>query len=121
MSAPETSCVYAPGMINRPLRQDISTTSTVPIEYINDSGAGRTILPQRPVCNQGVPKSLISKAIGKASSPINFDTGGGSRQSDQSLGLLSRTLGKSEAYVLQDSPMAVSMGDTVINRNMPFI
>ena len=68
----------APCAINKPLIQDISHDTTFPIEYINDSGAGRTILSERSLCSQGIPKSFVFRVIGKASAPISFDTGGGS-------------------------------------------
>ena len=91
------------------------------IEYINDSGAGRTLCSRRALESQGVPPKVISAAIGAASAPVKFDTAGGIKSVDKSVALTSSGLGVAEAYMLQDSPIAVSMGETVIKRGMPFI
>ena len=40
---------------------------------------------------------------------------------DKSFGLSSPALGTAEAYLLEDCPVAISMGKTVMGRNMPFI
>ena len=51
--------------------------------------------------------------VSSASQPISFDTGGGERTSNQSIGLTGGLLSNNEAYLLEDSPIAVSIGEIV--------
>ena len=57
------------------------------LEYINDSGAGRHIGSVESLRAQGFTKAAIDAALGKASMPITFDTGGGEQTSNESIGL----------------------------------
>ena len=90
------------------------------LSYIADSGAGRTILSQKELVRQGVPKSIIHQFTQDATTPINFFTGGGERLADKSVGLTSGVMGRVEGYLLEDSPFAVSMGQ-VVQMGRPFV
>ena len=91
------------------------------IEFLNDSGAGRTILSKRALKEQGVPASAIDPFITTASQPISFDTGGGERSSNKSIALTGGLLHNVESYMLEDSPIAISMGQLVESAKLPFI
>ena len=91
-----------------------------PIEYIQDSGAGRPILSVESLTKQNIPKSIVSKFIEPSSEPITFECGGGDIPSNTSIMLTSPLQNKVEAHVLPDSPLAMSMGMTV-NDGKPFI
>ena len=71
------------------------------LEYINDTGAGRNIFSKRALREQGVPESVIGQCARNATQSVSFNTGGGYRQSDKSVGMTSGILGKvAEACVL---------------------
>ena len=111
-----------PAAIHNPRpRKRAGSAQTYEIEFIDDSGAGRTILSQRALADQGVPGHQVQTYTGRASQPITFDTGGGERTSDRSIGMTGGLLQGTEAYVLEDSPIAVSMGQLVNQHKMPFI
>ena len=42
------------------------------VEFLNDSGAGRTIISKRALKEQGVPSSAVDPYINNASQPISF-------------------------------------------------
>ena len=94
---------------------------TYPIEYVNDTGAGRPIYSNRAFIDQGVPSALVKKESGPASVRMSFETGGGIIESRTSLPLSSELLGSIEAFHMHDSPFAVSCGQTVERRKHPFI
>ena len=91
------------------------------LEYICDSGAGRTILSHDSLAIQGVPRGVLKHATGPASTPLMFDTGGGEKSSNKSLGLSGGAFVSTEAYILEQSPIAVSMGEVVEKHRRPFI
>ena len=77
-----------PAAIHNPRpRKRAGSAQTYEIEFIDDSGAGRTILSQRALAEQGVPGHQVQQYSGKASQPITFDTGGGEKTSDRSIGI----------------------------------
>ena len=100
--------------------QGMTSPANYWLEYINDSGAGRNIASSQSLQQQGIPLQAIRGATGKASATVKFDTAGGIKQSDRSLGITT-SAGSSEVYLMEESPVAFSMGDSVINRNQPFI
>ena len=91
------------------------------VEYINDTGAGRTISSLSTFESQGISGKTLRNFIDTASSPINFETGGGNVPANQSLGFTSKLLGRRECYLLEESPFAVSTGETVNALKQPFI
>ena len=68
-----------------------------------------------------MPKSILKKATGRASEPISFSTGGGIKNSYNSIGIQSDLVGNTEAFKLESSPFATSMGQTVMENKRPFI
>ena len=104
---------HVPAAIHKPRqRKRAGSSQTYEIEFIDDSGAGRTILSQRALAEQGVPGHQVQQYTGKASQTITFDTGGGEKTSDRSIGMTGGLLQGTEAYILEDSPIAVSIGTT---------
>ena len=91
------------------------------LEYIDDSGAGRHIGSEDALVEQGFARSDVRAATNKASASIIFDTGGGAKTCDRSIGITSPGLGHQEMYMLKESPIAISMGSTVIDQGFPFI
>ena len=47
------------------------------IEYIDDSGAGRSIVSVPALKKQGVPEALVNALAGQFSKPMLFECGGG--------------------------------------------
>ena len=90
------------------------------LEHIDDSGAGRIIWSEKAMEDQGIPKALWQKFLGKASMPLEFDTGNGPVYAAQSMMALSPAIGKQEAYKLEFSPCASSMGYVVEEMDQPF-
>ena len=99
----------APAAVSHPKHDD----QEYDVEYILDTGAGRTISSQKEFERQGVPRSVCKSASGPASAQITFTTGGGEKVCNTSLGLQGAALGGEECYLLEDSPFAVSMGSHV--------
>ena len=87
------------------------------LECVADTGAGRNISSKKEFARQGVPKGVLAQAQGPASSNVTFQTGGGERVCDVSLGITSPMLGQVECYALQDSPFAISLGGHVERGN----
>ena len=96
-------------------------SKTVDLLYLDDSGAGRPILSLRALADQGIPESAVKKLTGKSSQAMQFECGGGNVCTDTSLQITSPILGKTEAYVLNDSPIAMSMGQIVNEGRKPFV
>ena len=76
---------------------------TYTLEYMNDSGAGRTILSKDALIAQGVPKSVIDANVGTASQNMQFECGGGDINSSKSIGLTGPNIGQTEGYILDSS------------------
>ena len=92
------------------------------LEYINDSGAGRNIASLRALKEQGIPNRFLDNIKQPASQCVQFDTGGGLKTCDTSIGIGSLLLGKSsELYCLSDCPTAMCQGMIVNTRRMPYI
>ena len=104
-----------------PVASATPASSIVELEYINDTGAGRHIGSKKALIAQGWPKKLVEGACGKASHKLTFDTGGGSKECDLSIGIQSASIGRSEMYLLDDSPVAVSVGQKCVNQSLPFV
>ena len=122
-TVPETVAAMkpVPALVSKPRRKRSKRAAQYTVEYINDSGAGRTLCSARALTAQGVPQHVISAATGSASTLVTFDTAGGLQHVEQSIGIQSTGLGVAEAYMLKDSPIAVSLGETVLKRRLPFI
>ena len=92
--------------MSNPVKDDIDTFR---ITYINDSGAGRAILSRKALLQNQVTNASLSRAIGTSANPVTFETGGGDKTTKRSLGLVGGTFGSTEAFVLEDSPNAISL------------
>ena len=93
------------------------------VDIINDSGAGKPIGSANALRAQGVPSALLSRAIGPASASLTFETGDGDVNASDSLALRNRFMSGmySETYMLDQCPLAMSMGEIVNENSMPFI
>ena len=101
--------------------EDDEKTCSFWLEFLNDSGAGRTIWSIPELVKQGVPKSILHFLCSKSSEQIDFYCGGGKIDASISIMMCSPTVGLTEAYRLPKGPFAVSMGRTVKDNSMPFI
>ena len=91
------------------------------VEFLNESGAGRTVASKRSLLAQGVPKSVIHKYLSRATENLDFDIGGRTQNTTKSLGISGDAIGNDELFCLKDAPFAVSMGRTVNRYDRPHI
>ena len=70
---------------------------------------------------QGIPRSLINQSVKVSEETITFECGGGDITSSKVIVFTSPLFGKRSAYVLPQSPLAVSMGEIVNGSRKPFI
>ena len=103
-----------------------TSTATMPlhtfdVEYINDSGAGRSIFSIDALAKQNVPSTVLNKLVGPATEHVEFETGGGAQKSAESIGITSALLGRTECYKLAQSPIAISMGEVINKQQRPLI
>ena len=120
------ACTSAPNYVTQAVKHVLWQDSTPQqrtflLDYVNDTGAGRTICSEEALTEQGVPRELIRAYTGKASSPMVFSTGGGDVSANKSIVLSGGTPGLIEAYNLPGSPYAVCCGDVVNRKRQPFI
>ena len=120
------ACISAPNYVPQPMKH-VSWQDSTPqqrtflLDYVDDTGAGRTICSEDALTEQGVPKDLIRAYTGKASTPMVFTTGGGEVSAAKSIVLSGGTPGLTEAYNLPGSPYAVCCGEIVNHKRQPFI
>lgn len=79
------------------------------------------MLSQQSLVAQGFSASFVDQVTGPTSQAVTFNTGGGPQHCSRSLGLTSNLLGKTEAYVLDASPTAFSMGQIVNEQCHPLV
>ena len=94
---------------------------TYTVEGIGDTGAGRNLGSTAALVAQGVPKEEVEQAIVPASEDINFDTAGGEMEGNKAVQYNSNTTGSQEMCMLENSPIAFSIGMMVLSKNMPFL
>ena len=88
--------------------------NVVELEYIMDSGAGRSITSKEALISQGVPKALCDRVIGPSSTPMTFETGGGNIYSNKSLQMTAPIMGQKETYILPNTDcLALAAGEVV--------
>ena len=64
------------------------------LEHIGDSGAGQTIMSRESLRREGIPEKMIDQFLGKASRPLNFDTGNGTVPCDVSMNIASLAISR---------------------------
>ena len=100
----------------------VSSTSFC-VDWIADSGAGRSLGSVSSLEEGGIPSGLIKDNTTVTEFPIDFATGGGSRRGDQTIGYEGDVFGRTNAYLLpKGCPLVRSLGE-IVNRNKirPFV
>ena len=111
------SVVRVPAMASLPR----ATGRSLTLEYIGDTGAGLHIGSEEALVALGWPASVIREAAGPASHKVTFQTGNGDVPCNRSIGISSPSIGHSELYLLDKSPVAFSLGKKVVDINRPFV
>ena len=96
-----------------------SERTSVELEWIADSGASRSLASVRSLTSQGLPESSVYKCILPAST-ISFETGNGTTKSMEQFPLHGSKFGTYEHRILDDCPIARSLGE-MVSKGLPFI
>ena len=82
-------------------------TYTCTIDVLSDSGASRFVYSEEALHNQGVPMNIAKRLQGKLSEKLDFHTGNGlCKEIDRGVIFTSPTFGSSEAFFLENGPIA---------------
>ena len=101
---------------------NVSRTSggSYSLEWVADSGAGRSLLSQSALADQGItPDAFQTHVCGVQ--PLQFETGNGTTSSSSMLTTSSEAFGQVESYVLQQCPVVRSVGQLVELQKKPFV
>ena len=99
----------------------VSSTSFC-VDWIADSGAGRSLGCVSSLEAGGIPSGLIKDNTTVTEFPIDFATGGGSRRGDQTIGYEGDVFGHTNAYLLpKGCPLVRSLGEIVNQQDRPFV
>ena len=100
-----------------------STTATsFCVDWIADSGAGRSLGSVSSLEAGGIPSNIIQQNSTSTEFPINFATGGGSRKGELTIGYHGDVFGFTNAYLLpKGCPMVRSLGEIVNQQDRPFV
>ena len=101
--------VHAASMID-PAIQDFRKLS---LEFLGDTGAAHDIGSLRALEEQGIDRSVLEPWIRALDNPVRFATGGGPQVSTEALKLYSKELGQFNLHLLENCPMALSIGRQV--------
>ena len=101
----------------------ILSSNVFKIEALGDTGAGRNMGSEAALIAQGIPQDLVQSAVRESSQPIIFETGGGNIDADNTICLksLRGKVGMDNTYMLPESPLALSVGTQVLEKNKPFV
>ena len=83
------------------------------LEWALDSGAGEHLASEGALAKQGVPRSIIAEYATISASPMVFDTGGGHKDSSNTVGVTSDEYGDGLVYMLKSCPFVKSLGRLV--------
>ena len=99
-----------------------TASSSFCVDWIADSGAGRSLGSVSSLEAGGIPSGLIKDNTTTTEFPIDFATGGGARRGDQTIGYEGDVFGHTNAYLLpKGCPLVRSLGEIVNQQNRPFI
>ena len=99
-----------------------TASSSFCVDWIADSGAGRSLGSVSSLEAGGIPSGLIKDNATTTEFPIDFATGGGARRGDQTIGYEGDIFGHTNAYLLpKGCPLVRSLGEIVNQQNRPFI
>ena len=90
-------------------------------DIMGDTGAGRNIGSKQALMDEGIPDHVITTNTTTATTPVTFDTANGTIECNDSVKVHTSSFGNDEIYMLEKSPLAMSIGQMVMNKNMPFI
>ena len=90
------------------------------LEWIADSGAGRNLTSLQALERPGIPPDVGLQAS-QAEQPIQFSTGNGVVASREVLTCEGQDFGRNTADLMNDCPVARSMGEIVNGGQLPFL
>ena len=92
------------------------------LDVIADTGAGEHLGSREAFCSQGVEERVLEQFCGTSSSHIAFETGGGKKHSNESIGLWSDSLRQvANMFMLKSCPLVYSIGQFVMNQGYSFM
>ena len=95
--------------------------SSCTLDVIGDTGAGEHLGSKEAFLSQGVSSSVVDQFCGTSSSHIAFETGGGKKHSNQSIGVWSESLKNvANMFMLKSCPLVYSIGQFVMNQGYSF-
>ena len=87
-----------------------SVGSSCTLDVIGDTGAGEHLGSKEAFLSQGVSSSVVDQFCGTSSSHIAFETGGGKKHSNQSIGVWSESLKNvANMFMLKSCPLVYSI------------
>jgi hypothetical protein len=96
-----------------------TSPTTVDLEWIADSGAGRDLESERAFLQQGIPKDTIQSCI-SGIHPTKFETGNGPFTSDTCIELQGESFGQARFNMMNDYPLVRSLGQ-IVSSGKPFV
>ena len=93
--------------------QQPSGAGELAFEILGDTAAGLTIGSRAELVRKGVPEDLVDALCEQLANPVTFATGGGTQLSKEKAQFLVETLGKVAMCLLDDTPLALSIGTEI--------
>ena len=91
------------------------------LDWVADSGAGRSLLSQSALAEQGIVTDMFKDHI-QSTKSLQFETGNGVTSSGTFLTTTSDAFGSVESYILQSCPVVRSLGQLVVElQRKPFV
>ncbi len=90
-------------------------------EFAADTGAGRHLISRESLINQGASGIEFDNNIRIAGESLKFDTGGGTRNSSNAIGLRHDIFGSSNHFILEGCPFVRSVGVDVQENGFGFV
>lgn len=116
---PAGAAVIVPGMIARPKSPKLTTYV---VELMGDSGAGRHLGSIQAFANQGIPEEAIKAVLRDTKFPVQFETGGGDQDGKKTITLKCPDMHHSSLmYMLENCPLALSIGQIVNESKLPCV
>ena len=83
------------------------------VEWALDSGAGEDLSSFGAFTNQGVPMAWLQEYTTITSNPLTFETGGGAKAADTTIGFEGDKAGEGIVYMLKNCPYVRSLGKLI--------
>ena len=122
LSAHPAALLASPALVsnNTSVAMSARMTDSFSLEWIADSGAGRDLGSTRAFLEQGIPRDLVESCT-QSAKPIKFETGNGTLVSDSCVEMPGSTFGSASFQVMDDCPLARSLGRIVEEERRPFV